>query len=61
MKIAKARGRLRGKQPKLSAKQEKHLVVLHAGGEHTTTELAELFNIGRSTVYPALERSRRQK
>ena len=59
MKIAKARGRLRGKQPKLSAKQEKHLVTLHAAGDHTTTELAELFNIGRSTVYRALERSHR--
>ena len=59
MKIAKARGRLRGKQPKLSAKQEKHLVLLHAADEHTTTELAELFNIDRSAVYPALERSHR--
>ncbi len=59
MKIAKARGRLRGKQPKLSAKQEKHLVALHAAGEHTSTELAELFNVGRSTVYRAVERSQR--
>ena len=57
MKIAKARGRLRGKQPKLSAKQDKHLVALHAAREHTTTELAELFNIGRSTVYCALDRT----
>jgi DNA invertase Pin-like site-specific DNA recombinase len=28
MKVAKAKGRLRGKQPKLSAKQEAHLVAL---------------------------------
>jgi DNA invertase Pin-like site-specific DNA recombinase len=61
MKIAKARGRLRGKQPKLSAKQEKHLVALHSAGEHTSTELAELFNVGRSTVYRAVERSQRAK
>jgi DNA invertase Pin-like site-specific DNA recombinase len=61
MKIAKARGRLRGKQPKLSAKQEKHLVAVHSAGEHTSTELAELFNVGRSTVYRAVERSRRPK
>jgi DNA invertase Pin-like site-specific DNA recombinase len=31
MKLAKARGRLRGKQPKLTAKQEAHLVELHKG------------------------------
>jgi DNA invertase Pin-like site-specific DNA recombinase len=35
MKIAKAKGRLRGKQPKLSPTQEAHLVKLHAAGEHT--------------------------
>ena len=58
MKVAKARGRLRGKQPKLSRKQEEHLVALHRAGEHTNAELAELFGIGRSTVYRALERSR---
>jgi len=40
MKLAKAKGRLRGKKPKLSASQESHLVKLHAAGEHTTTELA---------------------
>jgi DNA invertase Pin-like site-specific DNA recombinase len=57
MKVAKARGRLRGKQPKLSPKQEAHLVALHAAGEHTNAELAELFSIGRSTVYRALERA----
>ncbi|NES17287.1 MULTISPECIES: recombinase family protein, partial [Micromonospora] len=33
MKIAKAKGRLRGKAPKLSVKQEAHLVALHQAGE----------------------------
>jgi DNA invertase Pin-like site-specific DNA recombinase len=32
MKVAKARGRLRGKQPKLSPTQEAHLVALYAAG-----------------------------
>src|ERR1017187_10043227 len=50
-------GRLRGKQPKLTLKQEAHLVALHKAGEHTTAELAELFSIGRSTVYRALGRA----
>jgi DNA invertase Pin-like site-specific DNA recombinase len=56
MKLAKARGRLRGKQPKLNTKQEAHLAALHADGDHTIAELMELFSVGRSTVYRALER-----
>ena len=43
MKVAKAKGRLRGKQPKLSATQEAHLVKLYRAGEHTISELEELF------------------
>lgn len=57
MKITKAKGLLRGKQPKLSAKQEALLVQLHDAGEHTMYEQAELFSVGRSTVYRALERA----
>ena len=34
MKVAKAKGRLRGKQPKLNPRQEAHLVALHHAGEH---------------------------
>jgi DNA invertase Pin-like site-specific DNA recombinase len=58
MKVARAKGRLRGKQPKLSARQEAHLVALHAAGGHTISELEELFSITRSTVYRALTRDR---
>ena len=57
-KIAKAKGRLRGKKPKLSPAQEAHLVKLHDAGEHTTGELAELFSVARSTVYRAVQRAR---
>ena len=42
MAVAKAKGRLRGKAPKLSPAQERHLVTLHRQGTHTTAELAEL-------------------
>jgi DNA invertase Pin-like site-specific DNA recombinase len=51
MQVAKAKGRLRGKQPKLSKSQETHLVSLYKGGQHTTAEIAELFKVARSTVY----------
>jgi DNA invertase Pin-like site-specific DNA recombinase len=47
MKVARAKGRLRGKQPKLSPRQEAHLVALHGAGEHTISELEELFSITR--------------
>ena len=42
MKVVKAKGRLRGKSPKLTARQEAHLVQLHAADEHTVGELAEV-------------------
>ena len=50
MKVAKARGRLRGKQPKLSRRQEAHLVSLVHSGGYSTLEVAERFGVGRSTV-----------
>ena len=58
MKVAKAKGRLRGKQPKLNRRQEAHLVSLVHSGEYSTLEVAELFGVGRSTVYRAIERQR---
>jgi DNA invertase Pin-like site-specific DNA recombinase len=57
MKVARANGRLRGKQPKLSKTQEAHLVKLFNSGEHTVEELAELFSVSRATVYRAVERA----
>ena len=57
MKIAKAKGRLRGKQPKLSPIQEAHLVKLDRDGAHTVSELEELFGVTRSTVYRAVRRA----
>ena len=57
MRVAK--GRLRGKSPKHTPRQEAHLVQLHAADEHTVGELAELFSVGRSTVYRALQRAER--
>lgn len=60
MRVAKAKGRLRGKQPKLSPKQEAHLLKLYRAGEHTIGELEELFGITRSTVYRAIRRGERQ-
>ncbi len=56
MKIARAKGRLRGKQPKLSDKQQKELSRMHATGQYSISDLAELFSISRPTVYRTLLR-----
>ena len=58
MKVAKAKGRLRGKQPKLKPNQAKHLLELHDLGTYTQAELAELFGVGWSTIYRTLDRLR---
>jgi DNA invertase Pin-like site-specific DNA recombinase len=58
MQVAKAKGRLRGKQPKLKPNQAKHLLELHDLGTCTQAELAELFGVGRSTIYRILDRIR---
>ena len=55
--IARANGKLRGRSPKLSARQEAHLAELHATGTRTPGDLAHLFGIARSTVYRALTRA----
>ena len=60
MRVAKAEGRLRGKQPKLNPRQEAHLATLYRAGEHSTAELADLFSVARSTVYRALQRDQLQ-
>ena len=57
MASAKVRGKLKGRKPKLSPAQERHLVALHRAGDHTIAELTELFSIGRATVYRALDRA----
>ncbi|MBT1633229.1 recombinase family protein [Curtobacterium flaccumfaciens] len=56
MATAKVRGKLKGRRPKLSPTQERHLVALHRAGDHSIAELVELFGIGRATVYRALDR-----
>jgi DNA invertase Pin-like site-specific DNA recombinase len=58
MRVAKSRGRLRGRRPQLNARQQAHLVSLIAAGEHSIAEVADLFGVSHPTVYRALQRSR---
>lgn len=56
MVIARAKGKLRGKQPKLSEKQQKELCRMHETGQYSISDLAELFSVSRPTVYRTLAR-----
>ncbi len=56
MAIAKAKDKLRGKQPKLSEEQQKELWRMHDTGEYSISDLAEVFSVSRPTVYRTLNR-----
>lgn len=57
MAIARAKGKLRGKQPKLSDKQQKELSRMHGTGEYSISDLAEVFAVSRPTIYRTLKRN----
>lgn len=56
MAIARAKGKLRGKMPKLSEKQQRELRRMHETGTYSISDLAELFSVSRPTVYRTLAR-----
>lgn len=57
MATAKAHGKIRGRKPKLTPSQERHLVQLRRTGAHTTSEVAELFGVARSKVHRAIQQA----
>ena len=58
MAVARAKGKLGGKQPKHTTRQQRELVRMHNTGEYSKADLAELFTVSRATVYRVLERHR---
>ena len=56
MAVARTKGKLRGRAPKLSAKQQRELVRMYGTGEYTIADLAEVFTVSRATVYRTLHR-----
>lgn len=60
MAIARAKGKLRGKQLKLSDKQQKELCRMHETGQYSISDLAELFSVSRPTVYRTLSRNHKE-
>lgn len=59
MAVARAKGKLKGKPPKLSTGQRQALLAMHATGDYNIVELAEVFKISRPTVYRELARAER--
>ena len=57
MDIARQNGKLRGKQPSLSAAQDREIRRMHDSGDYNVAGIAALFNISRPTVYRSLERT----
>jgi DNA invertase Pin-like site-specific DNA recombinase len=57
MAIARSKGKLRGRQPKLSPNRQALLLKEHATGNSNIVELAELFEVSRPTVYRVIARS----
>ncbi len=56
MAVARAKGKLKGRKPKLSTRQQQELRRMYDTGEYSVSDLAELFSISRPTVYRTLDR-----
>ena len=58
MAEAKKAGRLKGKQPKLSALQRKRLLADYESGDYSASQLCEISGLSRSAMYATLRRAR---
>ena len=58
MAVARAKGRLKGKKPKLSDRRQTELRRMYDTGGYTISDLAELFDVSRPTVYRVLARTK---
>ncbi len=56
MAVARAKGKLRGKKPKLSDKRQNELRRMYDTGDYSISDLAEIFSVSRPTVYRTLSR-----
>lgn len=56
MAVARAKGRLRGRSPKLSERRQRELRRMYDTGEYSVSDLAEVFSVSRPTVYRTLAR-----
>jgi helix-turn-helix resolvase-like protein/resolvase-like protein len=57
MAVARSKGKLKDKKPKLTARQQTELVRMRASGAYSIADLMEMFSVGRATVYRVLDRA----
>lgn len=57
MAMARAKGKLKGKKPKLSDRRQTELRRMYDTGNYSISDLAELFDVSRPTVYRVLQRT----
>jgi DNA invertase Pin-like site-specific DNA recombinase len=58
MAVARAKGKLQGKKPKLSDRRQAELRRMYDTGEYSISDLAEVFDVSRPTVYRVLARTK---
>lgn len=58
MAVARAKGKLKGKKPKLSDRRQIELRRMYDTGDYSVSDLAELFDVSRPTIYRVLQRTR---
>ena len=56
MALARAKGKLRGKSPKLSEKQQQELRRMHETGDYSISDLAHVYSVSRPTLYRTIRR-----
>ena len=56
MAVSRAKGKLRGKKPKLSDRQQQELRRMHDTGGYSIGDLGDVFGVSRPTVYRTLAR-----
>lgn len=59
--VARERGRLKGRQPSLTAQQHQRVYEDYESGGYTVAELADDYGIGRATVYRAIGREKARR
>ena len=56
MAVARSKGKLRGRRPKLTGRQASELRRLYDTGDYSVSDLAAVFSVSRPTVYRTLRR-----
>ena len=51
MAVARTKGKLGDKQPKLTDRQQRELCRMHATGEYSISKITEILSVSRPTVY----------